>query len=145
MKGTAAKPVEPKLEQPKAPEAKAAARPSASEAKPLARVPVPETRAAPRQPPPEAKPPVKAPEGPPAAKPSLPRPSGAPSGVTPPPLTDEQRKAVDDALTLAQLFQARGDDERARREYRKVLDIDPTNVEAKQGLLLVEQAPKGSQ
>jgi hypothetical protein len=57
-------------------------------------------------------------------------------------LTAEQEKALDDTLTLAQLFQARGDNVRALREYRRVLDIDPTHLEGRRGLAAVEQAIK---
>jgi tetratricopeptide (TPR) repeat protein len=66
-----------------------------------------------------------------------------PAPAAPRPLTDEQQKAVEDTLTLAQLFQARGDNERARREYRRALDIDPTHAEAKQGLAQVEETLRG--
>jgi serine/threonine-protein kinase len=59
-----------------------------------------------------------------------------------PALTPEQEKALDDTLTLAQLFQARGDNVRALREYRRVLDIDPTHAEGRRGLAAVEQAIK---
>jgi eukaryotic-like serine/threonine-protein kinase len=61
------------------------------------------------------------------------------------PLTAEQEKAVEDALTLAQLFQARGDQVRALREYRRVLEIDPTHAEARQGLAEVERAIRAGQ
>jgi len=92
-----------------------------------------------KTPPAEARPTPKAP----AEARSGPKPGPAPAA--PRPLTEEQHKTVEDTLTLAQLFQARGDNERARREYRKVLDIDPTHAEAKQGLAQVEQALRGTQ
>jgi tetratricopeptide (TPR) repeat protein len=98
--------------------------------KPSARPPAPEAKA----PAADARPAPKAP----AEARSGSRPPAAPAVARP--LTDEQQKAVEDALTLAQLFQARGDNERAQREYRKVLDIDPTHVEAKQGLAQVEES-----
>jgi len=51
-------------------------------------------------------------------------------------------KLLQDSLTLAQLFQARGDHERALREYRRVLAIDPTNAEARRRAAEVERALK---
>jgi Tfp pilus assembly protein PilF len=42
-------------------------------------------------------------------------------------------KVVEDAVTLAQLFQARGDHERALREFRRALAIDPRHAEARAG------------
>jgi len=129
-----AKPVAPKPAEPppaKAPprEAKAPPKPSPTEPKPTTPVPTAEAPPSPKPPQGEAR----------SAARASPRPSATP------PLTEDQQKAVEDALTLAQLFQARGDHERARREFQKILDLDPTHAEARQGLALVEQALKGSQ
>ncbi|MGH7318641.1 MAG: tetratricopeptide repeat protein, partial [Candidatus Rokuibacteriota bacterium] len=93
--------------------------------------------AAPRAVKPEPRAP--APESKPAVKPSAPAPAGPR-----PTLTSEQVKTIEDALALAQIFQDRGDNERALREYRRALGIDPTNTEAKQGLAAVEQALKAA-
>jgi Tfp pilus assembly protein PilF len=57
-------------------------------------------------------------------------------------LTPEQEKVVEDTLTFAQMFQSRGDNVRALREYRRVLEIDPGHPEARRGLAAVEQAIK---
>jgi tetratricopeptide (TPR) repeat protein len=58
-------------------------------------------------------------------------------------LTAEQVKVVEDAMTLAQLFEARGDHERALREYRRALAIDPKHREATRGAASAESALKG--
>ena len=58
------------------------------------------------------------------------------------PLTPEQSKMADDAATLGQLFSARGDAERARREYLRALDLDPNHAEAKEGLGRLEEVPR---
>ncbi len=60
-------------------------------------------------------------------------------------LTPEQTRVVEDALTLAQMFQARGDGERALREYRRVLALDPRHAEARQGVAEVEASMKSNQ
>jgi serine/threonine-protein kinase len=68
-----------------------------------------------------------------------------PAGKSPAPrpqLTPEQSKVIEDALTLAQLFQTRGDNERALREYRRVLALDPTHTEARRGATETERALK---
>lgn len=78
-----------------------------------------------------------------ASGPSPPTPSKVQSKATiPAKLTPEQVKLLQDSLTLAQLFQARGDHERALREYRRVLAIDPTNAEARRRVAEVERALK---
>jgi len=72
-------------------------------------------------------------------------PAGKPPGtlrVPRPQLTPEQSKVIEDALTLAQLFQTRGDNERALREYRRVLALDPTHAEARKGVSDLERARK---
>jgi hypothetical protein len=61
------------------------------------------------------------------------------------PLTPEEAKTVEDALILAQMFQARGDGERALREYRRVLALDPTHPEALRGVAEVSASMKSSQ
>jgi hypothetical protein len=43
------------------------------------------------------------------------------------------------------MFQARGDGERALREYRRVLALDPTHAEARQGVAEVEASMKSGQ
>ncbi len=80
--------------------------------------------------------PTPAPAGPGATAPS-PKPA-----ASRPALTAEQRKTIEDALTLAQLFQTRGDSQRAKREFQRVLDLDPSNSEARQGLAEAEEALK---
>lgn len=57
-------------------------------------------------------------------------------------LTVEQKREVEEAVTLAELFRDRGDDQRALREYQKALTIDPSNPEAKKGLAEVQAALK---
>jgi Flp pilus assembly protein TadD len=57
-------------------------------------------------------------------------------------LTPEQEKVVEDTLAFAQMFQSRGDNVRALREYRRVLEIDPGHPEARRGLAAVEQATR---
>jgi serine/threonine-protein kinase len=106
--------------------------------------PPPSTRVEPPAPPPAV-------TSSPAAIPSpAPPPSGA-KFLRPPPakptapgpqLTPEQSKVIEDALTLAQLFQARGDNERALREYRRILALDPTHTEARKGVGDLERARK---
>ena len=59
-----------------------------------------------------------------------------------PQLTPEQSKVIEDALTLAQLFQTRGDNERPLRENRRVLALDPTHAEARKGVSDLERARK---
>jgi hypothetical protein len=76
-----------------------------------------------------------------AAKPAA-TPSAAPAG---PSLSPEQVKVVEDAVTLAQLFQARGDHERALREFQRALAIDPRHAEARAGATEAEAAMKGKQ
>ncbi len=58
------------------------------------------------------------------------------------PLTTDQKKAVDDAVTLAQVFEARGDLELARREYRRALALAPDHGEAKKGLGRMDESLK---
>ncbi|MBI4012086.1 MAG: hypothetical protein HY359_07270, partial [Candidatus Rokubacteria bacterium] len=59
--------------------------------------------------------------------------------------TSEDAKVLEDALTLAQLFRGRGDNERALREYRRVLAIDPNHAEARQGVAEAEALLKSRQ
>jgi serine/threonine-protein kinase len=75
--------------------------------------------------------PAPAPAPAPARPPAAPKATAAPAA--PAPLSPEQMKAVEDAVTLAQLFQARGDHERALREFRRALAIDPRHAEARAG------------
>jgi uncharacterized caspase-like protein len=49
-------------------------------------------------------------------------------------LTREQQKVVDDAVALGLFFEARGDVDRAGREYALALEVDPERPEARQGL-----------
>lgn len=73
-----------------------------------------------------------------------------PSPVAPPrgrpsaPLTPEQQKLVDNLVTLGQFFEGRGDVDRARREYRRALDLDAECADAKQGLARLPEAGKSS-
>ncbi|MBI2467750.1 MAG: protein kinase, partial [Candidatus Rokubacteria bacterium] len=113
------------------PPAVTAPQPAAPEAPKGADQPAPGSSA----PKPPAKP-TPAPAGPGATAPS-PKPA-----ASRPALTAEQRKTIEDALTLAQLFQTRGDSQRAKREFQRVLDLDPSNSEARQGLAEAEEALK---
>jgi len=72
----------------------------------------------------------------PPGRPAPPTPSTRREAPKPSPrtLTPQEAKVVEDALTLAQLFRARGDTARAVREYRRVLELDPDNIEARRGM-----------
>ncbi len=79
---------------------------------------------------------------PPATPAPVLKPKPAPGPVKPAPartkLTAEEAALVMDALTFAQLFQERGQPERALEEYRKVLALDPTHPEARKGVSELE-------
>jgi Protein kinase domain len=83
---------------------------------------------------------ARRPDTPPDKRPvATPKPSSRVS------LTAEETRIVEDTLVLAQMFQARGDGERALREYRRILALDPTHAEALQGVAEVTAAMKSSQ
>ncbi len=99
--------------------------------------------------PPPPSTPVEQPAPPPPAAPApgadtnvSVRPPAGKSPAPRPQLTPEQSKVIEDALTLAQLFQTRGDNERALREYRRVLALDPTHTQARRGAAETERALK---
>jgi tetratricopeptide (TPR) repeat protein len=126
---------------------------------PAAAVAVPEPRPTP---PPTAAPPApspapsvaapapKAPAAAPRPKAAAPT-SAAPGGGVggqnggggPAKLSAEQLKTVEDAIALAQVFQDRGDPERALREYQRALAIDPKHPEARKGAAEAQAALKG--
>jgi serine/threonine protein kinase len=79
-----------------------------------------------------------------AGRPDKPRTKPSPEPAKPK-LTAEQTELMNTALAFGQLFQERGQPERARDEYRKVLALDPTHAEARRGLAEVEAQLKSKQ
>jgi hypothetical protein len=132
--------------------------PPVSVAPPASTIKPPRAAPAPESPGPTGKPPVESGSRKSGSSPggggASTRPHGASPDKAPPvvpkasvrkSLTPEEAKIVEDALILAQMFQARGDGERALREYRRVLALDPTHPEALQGAAEVRASLKSSQ
>jgi tetratricopeptide (TPR) repeat protein len=123
------RPVSPPAAPPAAP-----ATPAASSI-PAVIAPAPKTPAA------TPKPKAPAPTGPAPTAPATG--GGTATGAAPAKLSAEQLKTVEDAIALAQVFQDRGDPERALREYQRALAIDPKHAEARKGATEAQAALKG--